>query len=55
MEVEVGQVQPLGAALGNLPGFVEVRPRQLRLALHRPQLRAGEDIAGDVVMLAGAR
>jgi hypothetical protein len=40
VEVDVGQVQPHGAALGNLPGFVEIRPRQVRLALHHSQSRA---------------
>ena len=40
VKVDVGQVQPHRDALGNLPGFAEVRPRQVRLALHGPQPRA---------------
>ena len=57
MEVDVGQEERHGAALGDFPGFVQVALRALGAgarAGEKPQPGAGEEAARDVVLRAGA-
>ena len=57
VEVDVGHVEFHGAALGDLPGLVQVALRALgagACAFETPQPGAGEEAAGEVVAVAGA-
>ena len=57
VEVDVGQVERHGAALGDFPGFVEVALRAVGAggpAGEAAQPGAGEEAAGEMILRAGA-
>ena len=57
VEVDVGQEEFHGAALGDFPGFVQIALRAVgagACAGEKPQPGAGEEAAGKMVLRAGA-
>jgi hypothetical protein len=55
--VDVGHVELHGAALGDLPGLVQVAPRALGAGARagkKPQPGASEEAMGNVLLLTGA-
>jgi hypothetical protein len=52
VEVDVSQVQPHGAARGNLLSFVKVRPSAVSVTLQKSQPSAGEDTVWQFVLLS---
>ncbi len=54
MEVDVSHMQPHGAALGDLPGFVQVGPRADGVARQKAQPGAGESEGRDLIVLVCA-
>ena len=54
MEMDVGEMEPHRPALGDLERLVEVLARAVEVAGRRAEEGAGEEAAGDVILLTGA-